>query len=74
LIGTGHFFAGAATVITAEVLKLTFVERLFHLNRTSIPAFGSGYRYWRQVMDVVESLEGFRLLGAGQPLWWRTAT
>ncbi len=27
LIGTGHFFAGAVTFITAEVLKLTFVER-----------------------------------------------
>ena len=41
LIGPGHFFAGAVTFITAEVLKLTFVERLFHLNRTkllSIPA------------------------------------
>jgi hypothetical protein len=60
LIGTGHFFAGAVTFITAEVLKLTFVERLFHLNRTkllSIPAFACGYRYWRYMMDVVESLE-----------------
>ncbi len=33
LIGTGHFFAGAVTFITAEVLKLTLVERLFQLNR-----------------------------------------
>jgi hypothetical protein len=31
LLGTGHFFAGAVTFITAEVLKLTFVERLFQL-------------------------------------------
>ena len=60
LMGTGHFFAGAVTFIVAEVLKLTFVERLFHLNRTkllSIPAFAWGYRYWRHMMDVVESLE-----------------
>jgi hypothetical protein len=60
LMGTGHFFAGAVTFIAAEVLKLTFVERLFHLNRTkllSIPAFAWGYRYWRHMMDVVESLE-----------------
>jgi hypothetical protein len=60
LIGTGHFFAGALTFITAEVLKLTFVERLFQLNRTkllSIPAFAWGYRYWRYMMDVVESRE-----------------
>jgi len=60
LLGTGHFFAGAVTFITAEVLKLTFVERLFQLNREkllSIPAFAWGYQYWRQMMDVVESLE-----------------
>src|ERR1700724_441104 len=60
LLGTGHFFAGAVTFITAEVLKLTFVERLFQLNRTkllSIPAFAWGYRYWRHMMDVVESRE-----------------
>jgi hypothetical protein len=31
LIGTGHFFTGAVTFITAEVLKLTLGERLFHL-------------------------------------------
>lgn len=64
LIGTGHFFAGAVTFITAEVLKLTFVERLFHLNRTkllSIPTFAWGYRYWRHVMDVVESLEVWKV-------------
>src|ERR1700726_3756024 len=60
LIGTGHFFARAVTFITAEVLKLTFVERLFQLNRTkllSIPAFAWGYRYWRHMMDVLESME-----------------
>src|ERR1700694_4247403 len=64
LMGTGHFFAGAVTFITAEVLKLTFVERLFHLNRTkllSIPAFAWGCRYWRQVKDVVESLEVWKV-------------
>jgi hypothetical protein len=45
LIGTGHFFAGAVVFITAEVLKLTVVERLFHLNKKkllSIPAFAGG--------------------------------
>src|ERR1700720_3907055 len=63
LIGTGHFFAGAVTFITAEVLKLTFVERLFQLNRDkllSIPAFAWAYQYWRHMMDVVESLEVWR--------------
>jgi len=59
LIGTGHFFAGAVTFIAAEVLKLTVVERLFQLNKEkllSIPAFAWGYRYWRAMMDMVESL------------------
>src|SRR5260370_20226818 len=63
LIGTGHFFAGAVTFITAEVLKLTLVERLFQLNRTkllSIPAFAWGYQYWRRMMDAVESMEVWR--------------
>jgi hypothetical protein len=60
LIGTGHFGAGAVTFVTAEVLKLTFVERLFQLNRKkllSIPAFALGHQYWRQMMDLVESME-----------------
>jgi hypothetical protein len=63
LLGTGHFFAGGVTFITAEVLKLTFVERLFQLNREkllSIPAFAWGYRYWRHIMEVVESMEAWR--------------
>jgi hypothetical protein len=60
LTGSGHFFAGAVTLITAEVFQLTFVERLFQLNRTkrlSLPVFAWGYRYWRHMMDVVESME-----------------
>ena len=60
LLGTGHFFAGAVTFITAEVLKLTLVERLFQLNREkllSIPVFAWGYQYWRHMMDAVESME-----------------
>jgi hypothetical protein len=31
LMGTSHFGAAAITFITAEVLKLTFVEQLFQL-------------------------------------------
>jgi hypothetical protein len=60
LMGTGHFGAGAITFVTAEVLKLTFIEQLFQLNRKkllSIPAFALGYQYWRQMMDLVESME-----------------
>src|ERR1700676_12984 len=60
LLGTGHCFAGAVTFITAEVFKLTLVDRLFQLNRNkllSISAFAWGYRYWRHMRDVVEALE-----------------
>lgn len=60
LLGTGHFFAGAVTFITAEVLKLTLVERLFQLNREkllSIPVFAWGYQYWRRIMGVIESMQ-----------------
>src|SRR3984893_10599162 len=63
LMGIGHFFAGAVTFITAEVLKLTFVERLFQLNRKkllSIPAFAWGYQYWRRMIEAVESMEVWR--------------
>jgi hypothetical protein len=41
-------------------VNLTVVERLFQLNKEkllSIPAFAWGYRYWRAMMDLVESLE-----------------
>src|ERR1700738_4635081 len=60
LLGTGHFFPGALPLITAEVLKPTPVEQLFQLNREkllSIPAFAWGYKYWRRMMDAVQSME-----------------
>jgi hypothetical protein len=60
LMATGHFGAAAIAFVTAEVLKLTFVEQLFQLNRKkllSIPAFALGYQYWRQMMDLVGSME-----------------
>jgi hypothetical protein len=59
-VATGHLVTGAMTFLTGEVLKLTCVERLFELNRKkllSIPAFAAGYRQWRRMMDLVESLE-----------------
>jgi len=64
LMGIGHFGAGAITFVTAEVLKLTFVEQLFQLNRKkllSIPAFALGYQYWRQMMDLMGSMEVWKM-------------
>src|SRR3981189_943017 len=66
---TGHFFAGAITFVTAEVLKLSWVERLFQLNRKkllSIPAFATGYKYWRRMMDALKSLEVWKTQGGQQ--------
>jgi hypothetical protein len=63
LVATGHLLSGAATFLAGEVLKLTCVERLFQLNRQkllSIPAFATGYGYWRRMMDAIESMEIWR--------------
>jgi hypothetical protein len=78
LIGTGHFFAGAVVFIAAEVLKLTVVERLFHLNKKkllSIRTFAWGYGYWRRVFNYLESTEAWRAsrrLVAKASQWFRT--
>jgi hypothetical protein len=76
LIATGHFFPGAVIFIAAEALKLTVVERLFHLNKNkllSIRGFAWGYRYWRRMTDAIESLEIWkasrrRVVGAANAL------
>lgn len=63
MIATGHFFAGAVVFITAEVLKLTVVERLFHLNKAkllTIPFFERGYTYWRRMMDALEATQAWQ--------------
>ena len=53
LMATGHLAFGFGSLVGAEILKLTVVERLFELNRNkllSIRAFAWGYGYWRLVM------------------------
>jgi hypothetical protein len=58
LIATGHVFAGVALFAGGEILKLTVVERLFHLNKEkllSIPAFAWGYGRWQGMIDFLES-------------------
>lgn len=77
LIATGHFFAGAVIFITAEVLKLTVVERLFQLNKKkllSIAAFAWAYGYWRRMIDFMESTKAWqasRRMIAGASAWIR---
>ena len=71
LMATGHLAFGLGSLVGAEILKLTVVERLFQLNRTkllSIRAFAWGYGYWRRALDWVESSEVWQamlLLKAG---------
>ena len=63
LLGTGHFFAGAVTFITAEVLKLTLVDRLFQLNRAkllSIPAFAWACGKYCAVKSWLMSFEAWQ--------------
>jgi hypothetical protein len=60
LMATGHLAFGFGSLVGAEILKLTVVERLFQLNHNkllSIRAFAWGYGYWRRVMGWVESSE-----------------
>lgn len=70
LMATGHLAFGLGSLVGAEIIKLTVVERLFQLNRSkllSIRAFAWGYGYWRRVTDWVESSEvwqAIRLLKA----------
>ena len=59
LMATGHLAFGFGSLVGAEILKLTVVERLFELNRNkllSIRAFAWGYGYWRLVMNWIEIL------------------
>jgi hypothetical protein len=60
LMATGHLALGLGCLAGGEILKLTFVERLFQLNRKkllSIRAFAWAYKQWRRVMDWVEATE-----------------
>jgi hypothetical protein len=65
LMATGHLAFGLGSLVSAEILKLTVVERLFQLNRNkllSIRAFAWSYGYWRLVIDWVESSEAWQAM------------
>jgi hypothetical protein len=67
LMATGHLVSGLGSLVGAEILKLTVVERLFQLNRhklLSIPAVAWGYGYWRRMVDWVESSKVWRAIVA----------
>ncbi len=63
LIGTGHIAAGVTVLTIGEILKLVIVERLFKLCRRKllkIPLFAWGYGHWRQGVDWVTSMKGWK--------------
>jgi len=63
LMAAGHVMSGILTIAAGEVLKITLVERLFHLTRDrlmQIPAFAFLYRQWMRFRDWVRSSEIWR--------------
>ena len=63
LCAAGHVMSGILTIAAGEVLKITLVERLFHLTRDrlmQIPAFVFLYRQWMKFHDWMTSSEIWR--------------
>jgi hypothetical protein len=63
LVAAGHVVSGILTIAVGEILKITLVERLFHLTRDSlmrIPTFALLYRKWMKFHDWVTSSEIWR--------------
>ena len=63
LVAAGHVMEGVATIAAGEILKITLVERLFHLTRDrlmQIPAFAFLYRQWMRFHEWVTSSEIWR--------------
>jgi len=63
LMAAGHVISGILTIAAGEILKITLVERLFHLTRDrlmQIPAFAFLYRHWTRFHDWVTSSEVWR--------------
>jgi hypothetical protein len=63
LVAAGHVMSGILTIAVGEILKITLVERLFHLTRDrlmQIPAFALLYRQWMRFRDWVTSSEIWR--------------
>jgi hypothetical protein len=63
LVAAGHVVGGILTIVAGEILKITLVERLFHLTRDrlmQIPTFALLYRQWTRFHDWVTSSEIWR--------------
>ena len=59
LIASGHVIDGVLLISIGEILKITIVERLFHVGRDklmSIPAFARAYEYLMSLLSYLHSL------------------
>jgi len=59
LIASGHVIDGVLLISIGEILKITIVERLFHVGRDklmSIPAFARAYEYLMSLHSYLHSL------------------
>jgi hypothetical protein len=58
-MATGRFAHGVAVLVVGEILKITIVERLFHIGRDkllTIPAFAWAYNYVMRWLAWLEAL------------------
>ena len=59
LVASGEVIDGVLLICVGEILKITIVERLFHVGRDklmSIPAFARGYEFVMSLRAYLESL------------------
>ena len=80
LVGTGHYRAGTLVIVVGEILKVTLVERLFHLTRDklmTIPTFAWGYGHVMRWLGYLHALPAWQAvlrrygrIKAGARLTW----
>src|ERR1700726_4115822 len=65
LMGSGHVMTGVLLIAVGELLKVTIVERLFHMSRDklmSIGAFAWGYEIAKRLLAFLGSQPEWRLV------------
>jgi hypothetical protein len=63
LMATGHFTRGVIVLVVGEILKVTIVERLFHIGRDklmTIPPFAWAYNYVMGWLAFLQSLPAWQ--------------
>jgi len=65
LMGSGHVMIGVLIIAVGEILKVTLVERLFHISRDklmAIRAFAWGYEIVERLLAVLRSQTAWKLV------------